>query len=394
MSGHFGDLSAEQQKAFDAFKANVEMKELDTTSDAVPSNLDDYYYLRFLRARDFDLAKSWTMFENHLKWYEAEKIGTILKNPPAKYRELYRKAVPHAHHGVDKQGRPVYYQKTGKAQVETLSKFVPTYDMLRVHLWDMEHLQNVLFKEASEREGKRVETVVNILDLTGWKLAHRGLIPGLAAITRVDEDNYPETLGASIIINAPSVFPMIWNLVKGFLDPVVASKVEVLGSDYKAVLLEKYFDADQLPEEYGGESKFEVPTWDQSETLAKLREDEARLGLIDETILAGKKFVKTIPVDATEGEKSVSWYFRTALKNINFSVTLTTDDNKKVALVPSTKVESQVAFVTDSATIPAGVKGTVSFLWDNSFSWAASKQLSYNVWGTDDEMPALDLYLY
>jgi len=44
------------------------------------------------------------------------------------------------------------------------------------------------------------------------------------------QDNYPETLGKTLIINAPSIFKMIWGLVKPMLDVRTQAKIEVGGS--------------------------------------------------------------------------------------------------------------------------------------------------------------------
>lgn len=49
------------------------------------------------------------------------------------------------------------------------------------------------------------------------------LLPSLP----LPQDNYPEALGHICIINAPAVFRMLWNLVKGVLDTRTQSKIEV-----------------------------------------------------------------------------------------------------------------------------------------------------------------------
>ncbi len=57
MSGHVGDLSPSQETALAAFRAAV--------AD-IPNKPEDndYYYLRWLRARKFDLNKALEMFRN------------------------------------------------------------------------------------------------------------------------------------------------------------------------------------------------------------------------------------------------------------------------------------------------------------------------------------------
>ncbi len=57
MSGHVGDLSPSQETALAAFREAV----ADITNK--PED-NDYYYLRWLRARKFDLNKALEMFRN------------------------------------------------------------------------------------------------------------------------------------------------------------------------------------------------------------------------------------------------------------------------------------------------------------------------------------------
>ena len=55
----------------------------------------------------------------------------------------------------------------------------------------------------------------------------------LGKITSLDSNNYPEMLGKTCIINAPSGFGMIFGMVKPFLDARTRAKVEV-GITYSA----------------------------------------------------------------------------------------------------------------------------------------------------------------
>ena len=54
----------------------------------------------------------------------------------------------------------------------------------------------------------------------------------------VAQDYYPETMGAAYVINAPTLFSVLWAIVKNFLDERTRSKVRIMGSNYRTFLLE------------------------------------------------------------------------------------------------------------------------------------------------------------
>lgn len=58
-------------------------------------------------------------------------------------------------------------------------------------------------------------------------------------------------MGQLAIVNAPSTFTAIWGIMKPWLAKETVAKVDILGSNYKDVLL-KLIDADNLPSSLGG----------------------------------------------------------------------------------------------------------------------------------------------
>lgn len=69
----------------------------------------------------------------------------------------------------------------------------------------------------------------------------------------VDSLCFPETMSKMFIINAPLFFAATWSLIKGWLDPRTASKVEVFSNKKEAhKKLLQLIDEDQLPSDYGG----------------------------------------------------------------------------------------------------------------------------------------------
>ena len=63
------------------------------------------------------------------------------------------------------------------------------------------------------------------------------------------EANYPESLGVVLVHKSPWIFQGIWKIIKGWLDPVVAGKVNFTNNVEE---LEKFIARDHIPEDFGG----------------------------------------------------------------------------------------------------------------------------------------------
>ena len=68
------DMSEEQNAALQQFKGYIRDNNL--TSDPT---YDEYYLLRFLRARKFDMDKTKLMFNNFLTWRQDNDVDNILE---------------------------------------------------------------------------------------------------------------------------------------------------------------------------------------------------------------------------------------------------------------------------------------------------------------------------
>lgn len=58
-------------------------------------------------------------------------------------------------------------------------------------------------------------------------------------------------MGNLLVVNAPMVFSGVWSVVKGFLDERTRKKIKIIGSGYRATLLE-FIDDKDIPSFLGG----------------------------------------------------------------------------------------------------------------------------------------------
>lgn len=103
--------------------------------------------------------------------------------------------------------------------------------------------------------------------MTGFSLANMDYHP-VKFMIQCFEANYPESLGAILVHNAPWVFQGIWRIIRGWLDPVVAAKVHF--TNYRAGL-EEFIEPSHIIKELEGdedwEYKYEEPAQGENDLM-------------------------------------------------------------------------------------------------------------------------------
>ncbi|GAB4845849.1 Phosphatidylinositol/phosphatidylcholine transfer protein sfh13 [Ancistrocladus abbreviatus] len=223
--------------------------------DLLPARHDDYHtLLRFLKARDFNVEKTILMWEEMLNWRKEFGADAILEDFEFKELEEVLQYYPQGYHGVDKEGRPVYIERLGKAHPSKLMR-ITTIDLyINYHVQEFERALHEKFPACSIAAKKHICANTTILDVQGIGIKNftRTAANLLAAMTKIDSNYYPETLHQMYIVNAgPGFKKMLWPVAQKFLEPKTIAKIQVLDPKSLPKLLE-VIDSSELPDFLGG----------------------------------------------------------------------------------------------------------------------------------------------
>ncbi|KAG2682619.1 hypothetical protein I3760_11G199500 [Carya illinoinensis] len=200
--------------------------------------------VRFLKARDRNVAKAHKMLIDCLQWRIQNEIDHTLAKPiiPIDLYRAVRDSQLVGLSGYSKEGLPVIAIGVG----------LSTFDKASGHYYVQSHIQMneyrdcVILPSATKKHGRHIDTCLKVLDMTGLKLSALNQIKLLSAISTIDDSNYPEKTETYYIVNVPYVFSACWKVVKPLLQERTRRKIQVLQGCGSNELL-KIMDYGSLP---------------------------------------------------------------------------------------------------------------------------------------------------
>nr|XP_002719753.2 putative SEC14-like protein 6 [Oryctolagus cuniculus] len=381
MSGHVGDLSPSQERVLSQFRENIR--------DVLPTlpNPDDAFLLRWLRARSFDLQKSEDMLRKHMEFRKQQDLDHILEWQPPQVVQLYTASSICGH---DSEGSPVWLHIIRDFDLKGLLLSVSKQQLLRDRFRSCELLLRDC-EEQSRKLGKKVEQVTTVFDMEGLGLKHLWK-PGVEfsqEFLSTLEANYPELLKRVIIVKAPKLFPVAFNLVKACLREETRKKVVILGDNWKQDL-HKFISPDQLPAVFGGTM---TDPDGNPKCLTKInyggevpksyhRRQQVRLQY-EHTVSVGRGSSQQVENEILFPGCVLRWQFASDGGDIGFGVFLKTKMGERqragemTAVLPSQRYNAHL--VPEDGSLTCAEAGVYVLRFDNTFSLVHSKHVSYTV---------------
>lgn len=213
-----------------------------------------------LRARKFDVDEALKLVAETASWRASQGVeGLASKSALELLGCLEDELLFHYPKGyfpdADASGRPVYWERVGRIDVEAMMGLTTLEQLLRYHVWTYERNVRPRFVACSAAAGRPVTTLVTVLDLDGVALSsfNSAARAFLGQATKVASAYYPETMERMLLVNAPGVFTTIWRMITPLLDARTVGKIEIIGPEAKwKARLAELIGRDHLPTQWGG----------------------------------------------------------------------------------------------------------------------------------------------
>ena len=192
-----------------------EFENVDYPEKCVPNSLfalDDYTYVKFLKAREFSVEKAKKLLHDHVAYrYKLRPSDLTLSSPGVTQEALLM--------GVTRKGNPILFFRasTHDPSSYTVDHYVAS------RIFEIELARKELAKRSWE-----TDRFAMMVDVSGYRLTKHST-PHALNLTKhmvgILQGLYRDTLEMHIILNAPAIFHGLWHVIKRWLKPDTAKRV-------------------------------------------------------------------------------------------------------------------------------------------------------------------------
>ncbi|XP_017011315.2 SEC14-like protein 2 [Drosophila takahashii] len=379
MSGPLPEISEEQRAILEQFR-----KQMD---DALVGTHDDYFLVRWLRARKWNLEAAEKMLRASLKTRAMWNVDNIEKWDPPKALQEY---LPYGLMGYDNEGSPILVCPFANFDMWGMMHCVTRFEFQKYLVLLLERFMKIAY-EQSQKHGWKARQLVVFFDMQDVNLKQYAWRPAAECVistVKQYEANFPELLKMCYIINAPKLFSVAFNIVKKFLDENTTSKIVIYksGVDRWQQQLFSHVNRKAFPKAWGGEMVDRngdpqckaLMIWGgklPEELYIDQSSQQSDRDFVETQVAKGDKLKLNFKVNGGE-EKILSWEFRTFDYDIKFGIysvdEQTGEKRSEVAL--GTVYSNEMDEVGYISTRP---NTTYTVVFDNSASYLRSKKLRY-----------------
>jgi len=190
------------------------------------------------------------MLRKTVEWRNANDIEAVKKwEIPSDVQKDFKMY----YSGVDAEKRPIYFIPIGRWDGRKILQKNHKDDCCRYMYKTLE----IIMDKVKELGVTQFHVVLDVAELSFWKVAHWDSLECVIRVIREFEANYPETLFSAHVINAPSVFWQAFKAVKPILAQNTMDKIHIFDSDKKRWLdhLLENMPTESIPKDYGGTGK-------------------------------------------------------------------------------------------------------------------------------------------
>jgi hypothetical protein len=267
----------------------------------------------------------------------------------------------------------------GKADVKGMLMSVTDEEFTRHAIFLAE---TMLHHAREDSEMKPDDKWVVVVDGESFGLKHltKSLLERQRVITKIFEDNYPDRLVRTYIINCPKIFKILLSVMQKTMDPTTFAKIVTLDHSSE---LSKHIPVDQLPKRYGGQAKAEslvdggkIPeAFYQVERLLRTTENWPRV-----EVKAGTETNIPFTIAEGDGRYLLNWEFFTMKNRITMSLLFKASEDpaeEPTVLIEPHKPDCQLC--PESNSYDCDKAGVYIFRFSNLQSKLKSKTVVYSV---------------